>query len=1200
MSSVRRSIARRCGITTVAAALLTGMFVLAVPPTEAAPVPWDYDVTYDLLDLSKNHAPAPQVVDWDGDGLDDLVVGFRSAGLYGGVALYLRNADGSLAPPVSVFSEGSITTAIGWTVYARPAVADWDGDGDKDLLYGQYYGSKGVVFCPNIGDDTNIDIRGTDCSQLWTAGAALVGATTGNTVGYVSPEVTDWDGDGDLDLLVGTSSPANEKGVRLYSNIGTPTAPVLAEPVFVVRGYVGAASTPGLAYESVFEPDVVDIDDDGDQDLMVAGFGDYGPTAERDFVLRQCLNTATNPTDTPVIGSCSYTLRPGFVNNAIDFHDWDGDGYLDLLRGYFSAYIPNPLTVLHGMSPDDDGDGIGSTIDNCPAIYNPADMKLDGSNAVQVDTDADGLGDPCDDDLDGDGVANTADNCVLSPNAAQTDDDSDGRGAACDPTDSEPGIGSYEWEQANRMEWGRKPVIMMRVDALSQSFRYDIGTSLIETALEKDVPITIAVIPWNEDVYPSSASAAWLTANAPDADLEIAQHGTYHACKYTAGSGPEFDCGMDESGSFNLMRVGFDSMHASITSTPSHEYDGFVPPEDGFDAAAMEAIRALGYRYLASGFYRYGDPDLAGVEIFEPDATGLVHIPWTQAACGNESAPWLTTHCDPFDTLEFPDAKPGGLVDRVSAELAATGVSSIIYEVASYDLPNSITDVPGPSWSVSYSYTADWAAIADFGLVLDGLKALTAGDAALFMTLGEFAAAKSITDDTPPVISIPSPTATEYTADLDVTVDFSATDDLSGIFDVKATLDGSPIVAGTVVDLAALGTGAHTLSVEAEDMAGNVSVETVTFTVVKRPTILTYTGDTSGQYSDTVMLTATLTDDGGTPLAGKTIDFTIGTQSTSTTTGATGQANTTLVLNQPLGSHSVTTTFAGDSEYASSATNPSFAIGAEDASIAFDGANPGAVEVAVPDGDSGVFSLTVEITETMPDLAVGAPAPGDIGSAVVSATLAPIGPGTPIHGTCTPGAVTGGGYDAILPVVCTFDAVPVNTYTVEVTVDGGYYDGYNEDVLVVYDPSLGFTTGGGWFYWPGTDDKTNFGYTMKYNKKGTKVSGSFLMIRHMDDGSKYRVKSNALYGLAIGEAGDVGWASFSGKATYLEPGWEDPIGNHEFVVYVEDHDQTGADDRFWLEMHDKKKNVIPSLSMDRDASDNTEAVDGGNIVVPHN
>ena len=45
----------------------------------------------------------------------------------------------------------------------------------------------------------------------------------------------------------------------------------------------------------------------------------------------------------------------------------------------------------------------------------------------------------------------------------------------------------------------------------------------------------------------------------------------------------------------------------------------------------------------------------------------------------------------------------------------------------------------------------------------------------------------------------------------------------------------------------------------------------------------------------------------------------------------------------------------------------------------------------------------------------------------------------------------------------------------QVTVDGGYYTGLSEDVLVIYDPSLGFTTGGGTFLWPETGEKTNFG-----------------------------------------------------------------------------------------------------------------------------
>jgi hypothetical protein len=284
----------------------------------------------------------------------------------------------------------------------------------------------------------------------------------------------------------------------------------------------------------------------------------------------------------------------------------------------------------------------------------------------------------------------------------------------------------------------------------------------------------------------------------------------------------------------------------------------------------------------------------------------------------------------------------------------------------------------------------------------------------------------------------------------------------------------------------------------------------------------------------------------------------------------------------------------------------------EDASVAFDDGNPVSVQVASPGGDSGPFTLTVYVTETQPDEPVSSTAPGNISLAEVAITLQPVGPGSPHTGTCTPGGVDGTGYEVELTVICSFDHVPVNTYSANVTVNfAGYYSGFNEDVLVVFDPSLGFTTGGGWFYWPGTDDpdngymgdRTNFGYTMKYNKRATKVQGSLLMIRHMPDGTKYRVKSNALYGLALGEANDgepYGWASFSGKSTYLEPGWPEPVGNHVFVVYVEDHDEPGTGvDRFWIEVHDRDGYIIEALSMPREAYDNTEDLMGGNIVVPH-
>ena len=51
------------------------------------------------------------------------------------------------------------------------------------------------------------------------------GARIDLPVGHASPLVTDWDGDGDKDLLVGRYLSGN---IMLYSNSGTNDSPVLA------------------------------------------------------------------------------------------------------------------------------------------------------------------------------------------------------------------------------------------------------------------------------------------------------------------------------------------------------------------------------------------------------------------------------------------------------------------------------------------------------------------------------------------------------------------------------------------------------------------------------------------------------------------------------------------------------------------------------------------------------------------------------------------------------------------------------------------------------------------------------------------------------------------------------------------------------------------------------------------------------------
>jgi len=95
----------------------------------------------------------------------------------------------------------------------------------------------------------------------------------------------------------------------------------------------------------------------------------------------------------------------------------------------------------------------------------------------------------------------------------------------------------------------------------------------------------------------------------------------------------------------------------------------------------------------------------------------------------------------------------------------------------------------------------------------------------------------------------------------------------------------------------------------------------------KQATQLVYSGNLSGQYSDSVNLSAVLTDASNNPLVNKSVTFKIGEQSVSAITDSNGVASASLILNQaPSKDYSVEASFIGDEDYLPSSGSKDFEI----------------------------------------------------------------------------------------------------------------------------------------------------------------------------------------------------------------------------------------------------------------------------------
>ncbi|NOZ75426.1 MAG: VCBS repeat-containing protein, partial [FCB group bacterium] len=256
-------------------------------------------ITFQLIDgffpdLGLSHSPVPTLADIDGDTLLDIMAGLAEDGS----VVWIPNT-GSINS-AQFLPEYLQTTGIDAGLYAFPALADVDGDGDYDLALGR--DEAGLEFYLNTGSATN---------PVWSSNPSYFN-NIGNNHYFISPTLSDLDGNGLRDLIYGHYAGP----LQYYRNTGTGANPQWTQDLSLFGGVldVGGASNPFL----------VDYDGDGDLDLFTGqNLGD--------ILYYRNIGNSTAPAWEEHSGP--FTGLDHSIYSSVTAGDITGDGRMDLLLG---------------------------------------------------------------------------------------------------------------------------------------------------------------------------------------------------------------------------------------------------------------------------------------------------------------------------------------------------------------------------------------------------------------------------------------------------------------------------------------------------------------------------------------------------------------------------------------------------------------------------------------------------------------------------------------------------------------------------------------------------------------------------------------------------------------------------------------------------------------------------------------------------
>ncbi|MBI4579405.1 MAG: VCBS repeat-containing protein, partial [Planctomycetes bacterium] len=265
--------------------------------------------------------------DWDRDGDQDLFVHSPT----GPDVSYINQVmkyENITAPggPLTFEYRGLLKTVSGQTLGSAVSFVDWDGDGKTDVMGGR---DGLVTFYRNIGSSGSV-------SNMQIADGVYIRAN-GVEIQVMSPrtDAKDIDGDGDLDLFVGSE----EGRVFFFENVGTRTQPVFTMGRLIAfHEYMDARTGVRVA----------DFDGDGLLDFVPGRYWERTQWGEQPRVygrLYKNVGTTTAPRfeARDAFNGSPYTERFQNVDavrqNGVRVVDWDNDGRPDLIASDTDGFV---------------------------------------------------------------------------------------------------------------------------------------------------------------------------------------------------------------------------------------------------------------------------------------------------------------------------------------------------------------------------------------------------------------------------------------------------------------------------------------------------------------------------------------------------------------------------------------------------------------------------------------------------------------------------------------------------------------------------------------------------------------------------------------------------------------------------------------------------------------------------------------------